>query len=72
MSEERTIDVRWLEPPEPFERVLTELDTLRAGETLRVLIHREPHPLYRWLARERYHYRVRFDAEGWFEISITR
>ena len=72
MSEERTIDVRWLEPPEPFERVLTELDTLRAGETLRVLIHREPHPLYRWLARERYHYRVRFDAKGWFEISITR
>ena len=57
MSEERTIDVRWLEPPEPFERVL---------------IHREPHPLYRWLARERYHYRVRFDDEGWFEIRITR
>jgi uncharacterized protein (DUF2249 family) len=72
MSEERTIDVRWLEPPEPFERVLTELDTLLPGETLRVLIHREPHPLYRWLAGERYHYRARFDDEGWFEIRITR
>jgi len=52
--------------------VLTELDTLLPGETLRVLIHREPHPLYRWLAGERYHYRARFDDEGWFEIRITR
>jgi uncharacterized protein (DUF2249 family) len=72
MSEERTIDVRWLEPPEPFERVLAELETLGPGQTLRVLVHREPHPLYRWLAREHYQYRARFDAEGWFEIRITR
>ena len=72
MTEERAIDVRWLEPPEPFERVVVELETLPAAATLRVLIHREPHPLYHWLAREGYHYRTRFDPEGWFEIRITK
>jgi uncharacterized protein (DUF2249 family) len=72
MSAERAIDVRWLDPPEPFERVLGELETLSADETLRVLIHREPHPLYQWLADAGYHYRTRFDPEGWFEIRITK
>jgi len=38
----------------------------------RVLIHREPHPLYRWLMREGYRYQTRFDPEGWFEIRISR
>jgi len=72
MSEAREVDVRWLEPPEPFERVLAELETLPSGATLRVLIHREPHPLYQWLARDGYRYRTRFDPQGWFEILITR
>jgi uncharacterized protein (DUF2249 family) len=72
MSEEHAIDVRWLEPPEPFERVLAELEALPSGAALRVMIHREPHPLYQWLAREGYHYHTHFDPHGWFEIRITR
>ena len=72
MVDEATVDVRWLEPPEPFERVVAALETLPSGASLRVLIHREPHPLYGWLAREGYQYRARFDPGGWFEIRITR
>ncbi len=72
MVDELMLDVRWLEPPEPFERVVNALETLPRERELRVLIHREPHPLYRWLAREGYHYGTRFDPEGWFEIRITR
>lgn len=72
MADELTIDVRWLDPPEPFERVANALETLPLEASLRVLIHREPHPLYRWLAREGYQYRTRFDPQGWFEIRITR
>ena len=72
MIDELTLDVRWLEAPEPFERVVSALETLPPGGVVRVLIHREPHPLYRWLAREGYHYQSRFDPEGWFEIHITR
>lgn len=72
MTAEIALDVRWLEPPEPFERVVAGLEQLPAGGALKVLIHREPHPLYRWLGREGYHYRTRFDPEGWFEIRITR
>jgi hypothetical protein len=37
-----------------------------------VLIHREPRPLYNWLARAGYRYRTSFDPAGWFEITITR
>ena len=72
MADELTVDVRWLEPPEPFERVVNALEALPLDGSLRVLIHREPHPLYRWLAREGYQYRTHFDAEGWFEIRISR
>ena len=72
MPDELTLDVRWLEPPEPFERVVNALETLPPEGSVRVLIHREPHPLYRWLTREGYHYRTRFDLQGWFEIRITR
>jgi uncharacterized protein (DUF2249 family) len=72
VTAETALDVRWLEPPEPFERVVAGLEQLPAGGALKVLIHREPHPLYRWLGREGYHYRTRYDPEGWFEIRITR
>lgn len=46
------LDVRGLPPCEPFDRIMAALDTLPPGETLEVLIHREPFPLYDWM-RER-------------------
>jgi uncharacterized protein (DUF2249 family) len=68
----REIDVRWLEPPEPFERIVAALEQLPSGERLRVLIHREPRPLFQWLQREGYAFEHRYNSEGYFEIQITR
>jgi uncharacterized protein (DUF2249 family) len=68
----REIDVRWLEPPEPFERIVAALETLPSGERLRVLIHREPRPLFQWLQRESFAFEHRYNPEGYFEILITR
>lgn len=45
----RRLDVRGLPPCEPFERIIAALDVLPPGETLEVLIHREPVPLHDWL-----------------------
>lgn len=40
------LDVRGLPPCEPMDRTLVALDELPPGETLEVLIHRDPLPLY--------------------------
>jgi uncharacterized protein (DUF2249 family) len=65
------LDVRWLEPPEPFERIVAALEKLLPGERLRVLIHREPRPLFQWLQREGYAFEHRYNPEGYFEIEIA-
>ncbi len=43
------IDGRDMEPPEPFERVMAALAVLKPGERVRLLLPREPFPLYRVL-----------------------
>ena len=43
------LDVRSLQPPEPFERIVDALDRIGPGDELVVLIHREPRPLYQVL-----------------------
>lgn len=66
------IDVRWLPPPEPFERIMQALQTLPAEATLQVLIHREPHPLYEVL-RDSGHVWQTTALEGDnFEIRVSR
>jgi uncharacterized protein (DUF2249 family) len=72
MSEARSLDVRGLDPPEPFERIVAALETLAQSETLRVMIHREPRPLFEWLAREGYIFRHGYNPDGYFEIFISR
>ena len=66
----REIDVRWLEPPEPFERIVGALTTLSTGERLRVLIHREPIPLLDMLRENRYGYEVERQDDGTFVLTI--
>jgi len=63
------LDVRGLDPPEPIRRICRALarDPTR---TLRVLIHREPLPLYELLKQQGYVYRTQPLAEGGFEIRI--
>ncbi|MFL6631965.1 MAG: DUF2249 domain-containing protein [Massilia sp.] len=50
----RFLELRALPVPEPMERVLAALDVLPDGGRLRVLLAREPHPLYGILARTGY------------------
>ncbi len=72
MNRPHTLDVRWLEPPEPFERIVAALETLPEEDQLRVMIHREPQPLFRWLERENYRFHHHYNPEGYFEIFISR
>ncbi|MBX9962549.1 MAG: DUF2249 domain-containing protein [Burkholderiales bacterium] len=69
--EPRTLDVRFLEPPEPFERIVEALAALPEGEVLRVLIHREPRPLFNWLREDGFRWRGEWGSEG-YEILIWR
>ena len=67
---EREVDVRWLQPPEPFERIVAALERRERGEHLRVLIHREPVPLLDMLRENRYGYDVEPQDDGTFAITI--
>ena len=64
------LDVCGLPPPEPFENIMHALQTLPAGETLQVTIHREPHPLYEILRGTGYTWQTTALADGNFEILI--
>jgi uncharacterized protein (DUF2249 family) len=47
----RLLDVGGLAPPQPMQHILEALDTLGPDERLRVLIDRDPLPLYPVLRR---------------------
>lgn len=64
------VDARWLEPPEPMERVLAALALLRPGERVRFLIHREPVPLYAILDAAGCAFTVSPIGDGCFELMI--
>lgn len=64
------IDARQMEPPEPFERTMEMLDTLKPGERMLLLLYREPHPLFRVLRQNGYQYEVEQLPDGTFEILI--
>jgi len=70
MNAEMIVDVRGLEPPEPLERVLEALSELEHGRTLRMLISREPHPLYGILEINGFQYEAQASKLGHFEILI--
>ena len=64
------IDVCGLEPPEPLERVLEGLSRLAPGQRLRVIIPREPHPLYSILARNGYQHQTTCREDYLYEVLI--
>lgn len=49
MPEELLLDVRGLEPPEPFEQATETLRALQPGQYLKLVIPRQPRLLYPWL-----------------------
>lgn len=66
------LDVRGLPPPVPFEKITLALQTLAAGETLQVHIHREPFPLYDVLRDTGYAWQTFALVDGSFKILINR
>lgn len=68
--DEILVDARWLEPPEPMEKVLQALTQLRPGQSIRLLLHREPFPLYPILAERGYRHRTHMEADGSYAILI--
>lgn len=70
MKPEQLLDVNFLEPPEPMERILSAIDTLTQGHYLRVWIHREPVPLYDILNREGFSHVTRPGRHSLFELLI--
>ena len=69
-SSEILIDARGLEPPEPMERVMQTLALLRPGQSIRLLLHREPFPLYPLLAERGYRHATRMGPDGSYVILI--
>ncbi|MFC0132635.1 hypothetical protein CR105_17060 [Massilia eurypsychrophila] len=64
------LDLRGLYPPEPMERVLDALAGLLAGQQIRMLIEREPHPLFRILETNNYRYSSTEPEPGLYQIVI--
>lgn len=64
------VDARWLEPPEPMERVLAAIDELLPGGSIRFLIHREPLPLYGILPRMGFRHETHLLPDGCYEVRI--
>ncbi|CAG0125244.1 hypothetical protein RHDC2_00906 [Rhodocyclaceae bacterium] len=69
-SDPRELDARGLPPPEPMQRALETLESLQPGEQLRMLLHREPFPLYNLLRERGYTHRTTQLAEDTYEILI--
>ncbi|MCC7462404.1 MAG: DUF2249 domain-containing protein [Gammaproteobacteria bacterium] len=70
MGETLTVDARDLPAPEPLERVLEALAGLRGTDRLRLLIHREPLPLYDILRSGGYRWDSRALADGSYQVLI--
>jgi len=68
---ERVLDVRGLEPPEPLMRVFAALDAA-PEQPLRVRFPREPFPLYPMLQAGGWTRRTVACDDGSFEILISR
>jgi TusA-related sulfurtransferase len=64
------IDARGLEPPEPLEKVTQTLALLRPGQSIRLLLHREPFPLYAILDERGYRHDTTAQPDGSYVILI--
>lgn len=70
MAEEILIDARELEPPEPLEKVMAALSLLHPEQSIRLLLHREPFPLYPLLAERGYGHDTCMQPDGSYIILI--
>jgi hypothetical protein len=66
----KIVNARGLQQPGPFESAVEALIGLALGDQLKLIIHQEPRPLYRFLERNRYAHKAESFADGRFEILI--
>lgn len=71
-SDIREIDARYLEPPEPFVRAMEAVDALAPGESVRLLLFREPFPLYKVLDEHGYQRQTELQPDGTYVIVVRR
>lgn len=69
---EIVVDARNLEPPEPMDRALAAAARVKDGQVVRMLLHREPFPLYAMLEDMGFAHRTRLTPTGDFEILFAR
>ena len=72
MEDPIELDVCGLQPPEPLQRTLEALSALEPGQRLRLLIDREPRPLYGILERNGYRCEANLRADYIYEITIRQ
>jgi len=70
--EEIILDVRDMEPPEPYEAATAALLVLEPGQYLRMISRRRPRMLYPWLAEREFSELTREYSEEHYEIFICR
>jgi len=66
----REMDNRGLEPPEPMVRTLEGVEALMPGETIAVLLPREPVFLFEELRSRGHAWRGDFEPEGHYRVVI--
>jgi hypothetical protein len=69
-AEEIILDVRDLEPPEPYERATAALTAMEPGQYVRMISRRRPLLLYPWLSERGFLEQTRQRGEALFEIFI--
>ncbi len=69
-EQEIILDTSGLPPPEPLERVFEALDTLQVHQRLRMLVDREPRPLYSILDNNNFRYETNTTADYRYEVLI--
>ncbi len=69
---QKICDVQELPAPEPMQAVLKIMETLEAGEYVRMMHRMEPVPLYAVLRDMGYQHRLFLDGEAPYEVMIFR
>ena len=67
---DRVVDGRDLEPPEPFILTMEALDAISPGQTVMLVLGREPFPLYRALQLNGYAWETTHHDDGTVEVLI--
>ena len=68
----KVVNGHGLVPPEPFELTMAALDAIDPGQSVLLLLPREPHPLFQVLDRQGFLHRTQRTPDGHYEIRIWR